>query len=276
MQESGGQGSDPMQASECGYNTRYPHTPNAITDPEYSIDVGIQNLKACLEAAEVENPVDMNNIKLALQGYNYGNGYISWAKENYGGYTYANAVEFSDMMAQRNGWSSYGDKDYVSHVLRYYVFGRIPTGNGSQAIVQVALAEAGQSNGEKYWSWYGFSSYQEWCACFVSWCGEQSGLIESGIMPKFSLCSDGMAWFQSHGKWQNAGSTPVSGDIVFFDWGGDGVADHVAIVEKCEGGVVYTVEGNTSTTMNGNSVRGVWQHQYSVGSGNILGYGGGM
>ena len=125
MQESGGQGSDPMQASECGYNTRYPNTPNGITDPEYSIDVGIQNLAACLREAGVESPVDMNHIKLALQGYNYGNGYISWAKENYGGYTYANAVEFSEMMAERNGWSSYGDKEYVSHVLRYYVFGRI-------------------------------------------------------------------------------------------------------------------------------------------------------
>ena len=92
-------------------------------------------------------------------------------------------------------------------------------------------------------------------------------------MPKFSLCSDGMSWFQSHGKWQSAGSTPAAGSIVFFDWGGDGVADHVAIVEKCEGDIVYTVEGNTSTTVNGNSVRGVWQHQYSIGSENILGYG---
>ena len=70
MQESGGQGNDPMQASECGYNTQYPNTPNGITDPEYSINVGIQNLAACLNAAEVENPVDMDRIKLALQGYN--------------------------------------------------------------------------------------------------------------------------------------------------------------------------------------------------------------
>lgn len=135
MQESGGQGSDPMQASECGYNTRYPNTPNGITDPEYSIDVGIQNLAACLREASVESPIDMNHIKLALQGYNYGNGYISWAKENYGGYTYANAVEFSTMMAERNGWSSYGDKEYVSHVLRYYAFGRIPTGTRSDTKV---------------------------------------------------------------------------------------------------------------------------------------------
>ena len=109
MQESGGRGNDPMQASECGYNTRYPNTPNGITDPEYSIDVGIQNLAACLSTAEVENPIDMEHIKLALQGYNFGNGYISWAKTNYGGYSYANAVEFSTTQAERLGWDSYGD-----------------------------------------------------------------------------------------------------------------------------------------------------------------------
>ena len=53
MQESNGQGLDPMQASECGFNTRYPHTPNAITDPEYSIDVGIQNVASVMEIAGV-------------------------------------------------------------------------------------------------------------------------------------------------------------------------------------------------------------------------------
>lgn len=114
-----------------------------------------------------------------------------------------------------------------------------------------------------YWNWYGFTTYQEWCACFVSWCGEQAGLIERRAMPRFSLCSDGMSWFQSHGKWQAAGSTPTVGSLIFFDWGGDGVPDHVAIVEKCENGVVYTIEGNTSTRVNGESVRGVWQHQYA-------------
>lgn len=55
----------------------------------------------------------MEHIKLALQGYNYGNGYISWAKSRYGGYSIANAMEFSDMKAQEMGWGSYGDKQYV-------------------------------------------------------------------------------------------------------------------------------------------------------------------
>lgn len=277
MQESGGRGTDPMQASECPYNTRYANSPGAIQDPEYSIQVGIQYYADCVEQAGCESPTDLSRLQLSWQGYNYGNGYIGWALTNYGGYSLENALEFSQQQAASHGWSGYGDPEYVPHVQRYYSGGNIFAGLfGNQRIVNVALAEVGQSNGEKYWSWYGFTSYQEWCACFVSWCGEQCGLIESGAMPKFSLCSDGMAWFQSHGKWQSAGSTPTAGSIVFFDWGGDGVVDHVAIVEKCEGGIVYTVEGNTSTTVNGNSVRGVWQHQYSIGSGNILGYGGGV
>lgn len=264
MQESGGQGTDPMQASECGYNTRYPNTPNGITDPEYSIDVGIQNLAACLREAGVESPVDMNHIKLALQGYNYGNGYISWAKENYGGYTYANAVEFSEMMAERNGWSSYGDKEYVSHVLRYYVFGRIPTGTGSQAIVQVALTQEG-NGGDTYWSWYGFSSREEWCACFVSWCADQCGYIEAGVIPKFSLCSAGMEWFESRGQFMDGSYVPATGDLVFFDWGNDGSIDHVGIVESVVDGTVYTVEGNSGDK--------VARRSYPIGDEQIEGYG---
>jgi len=264
MQESGGQGTDPMQASECGYNTRYPNTPNGITDPEYSIDVGIQNLAACLREAGVESPVDMNNIKLALQGYNYGNGYISWAKENYGGYTYANAVEFSTMMAERNGWSGYGDTEYVSHVLRYYVFGRIPTGTGNQAIVQVALTQEG-NGGDTYWSWYGFTERKEWCACFVSWCADQCGYIDSGVIPKFSLCSAGMEWFESRGQFMDGSYVPASGDLVFFDWKNDGSIDHVGIVESVVDGTIYTIEGNSGDK--------VARRSYPIGYGQIVGYG---
>lgn len=119
MQESGGQGGDPMQASECAFNTKYPKTPDGITDPEYSISVGIQALADCLTMAGVESPEDIERISLALQGYNFGSGYISWAMRNYGGYSELNALEFSAMMAQRLNWSSYGDPYYVQHVMRY-------------------------------------------------------------------------------------------------------------------------------------------------------------
>ena len=265
MQESGGQGNDPMQASECGYNTRYPNTPNGITDPEYSINVGIQNLAACLSSAEVESPIDMEHIKLALQGYNFGNGYISWAKTNYGGYSYANAVEFSTTQAARLGWDSYGDTQYVAHVLRYYPYGRAFTSGGNQAIVEVALTQLGNEGGQPYWSWYGFEGRVEWCACFVSWCADQCGYLESGIIPKFSLCSDGVDWFKGNGQWQDKNYEPSAGDIIFFDWDGNGTTDHVGIVESCENGVVYTVEGNSGDTCK--------QNQYSVGSSSIYGYG---
>ena len=265
MQESGGRGLDPMQAAEGSFNTRYPHEPNGIQDPEYSIECGVQELKAALISAEVENPIDMEHIKLALQGYNFGNGYISWAKTNYGGYSYANAVEFSTMQAARLGWDSYGDTQYPAHVLRYYPYGRAFTSGGNQAIVEVALTQLGNEGGQPYWSWYGFEGRVEWCACFVSWCADQCGYIESGIIPKFAGCVDGANWFKGNGQWQDRNYEPQAGNIIFFDWEGDGETDHVGIVEKCENGVVYTVEGNS-----GDACR---QNQYTVGSSSIYGYG---
>ena len=265
MQESGGRGLDPMQAAEGSFNTRYPHEPNGIKDPEYSIECGVQELKAALISAEVKNPIDMEHIKLALQGYNFGNGYISWAKTNYGGYSYANAVEFSTMQAARLGWDSYGDTQYPAHVLRYYPYGRAFTSGGNQAIVEVALTQLGNEGGQPYWSWYGFEGRVEWCACFVSWCADQCGYIESGIIPKFAGCVDGANWFKGNGQWQDRSYEPSAGDIIFFDWEGDGETDHVGIVEKCENGVVYTVEGNS-----GDACR---QKQYTVGSSSIYGYG---
>ena len=265
MQESGGRGLDPMQAAEGSFNTRYPHEPNGIKDPEYSIECGVQELKAALISAEVENPIDMERIKLALQGYNFGNGYISWAKSNYGGYSYANAVEFSTMQAQRLGWEKYGDTQYPAHVLRYYPYGRAFTSGGNQAIVEVALTQLGNEGGQPYWSWYGFNGRVEWCACFVSWCADQCGYLESGIIPKFSLCSDGADWFNGNGQWQDKNYEPSAGTIIFFDWDGDGTIDHVGIVEKCENGIVYTVEGNSGDACK--------QQQYPVGGGSIYGYG---
>lgn len=119
QQESGGRGSDPMQAAEGPFNTRYPHKPNGITDPAYSIRCGIQELHQSLQLAGCTGPNDTAGIALALQGYNFGSGFISWAKSR-GGYTLANAQAFSKAEATELGWSGYGDSYYVPHVLRYY------------------------------------------------------------------------------------------------------------------------------------------------------------
>ena len=267
MQESGGRGNDPMQASECGYNTQYPRTPGGITDPEYSISVGIQNLADCLQTAGAESPIDLDHIQLALQGYNFGSGYITWALQKYGEYSRANAVEFSMKMAEQMGWNSYGDKQYVPHVLRYYPIGKVfYTPEDGDAIVDVALSQVGNVGGEPYWSWYGFTNHVEWCACFVSWCADQCGYLDSGAYPKFSGCVFGMQWFQQRGLWLDGSAEPVPGMLIFFDWATqDGVPDHVGIVEKVENGVVYTVEGNSRDMCR--------QKQYALGSGVILGYG---
>lgn len=265
MQESGGRGTDPMQCSESPYNTRFSHSPGYITDPNYSIEVGVQTFADCISQAGCSSPQDMDKLKLAWQGYNYGNGYIGWALQR-GGYTEANALQFSQEQAASHGWSSYGDPEYVPHVMRYYSGGSLFAGLfGSQQIVSVAMGQIGNSGGQKFWSWYGFDSHVEWCACFVSWCADQSGLIESGKVPKFSLCSSGVTWFQGKNKWQSGGTTPSAGMIIFFDWDHDGTSDHVGIVEKCEGGRVYTVEGNSSDQVR--------QRNYAVDYASIMGYG---
>jgi len=257
MQESGGRGGDPMQCSECGYNDQYP---GGITDPEYSINIGIRYLADCLHAAGVTSPMDLEHIKLGLQGYNFGAGYITWALENYGGYTQTNAQEFANLHG-----GSYGDVSYVPNVLRYYPFGRIPTGTGNSNIVNVAASQIGNVGGQPYWSWYGFSGRVEWCACFVSWCADQCGYIDAGIIPKFSYVPDGVAYFQSKGQWQDGSYTPKAGDIIFFTWGGDGSADHVGFVENVIDGTVNTIEGNTTDSCA--------RRSYPLGGYMILGYG---
>ena len=244
MQESGGQGTDPMQCSESGFNTRYSHEPNSITDPEYSIDVGVQSMAYVLELAEVESPIDLERISLALQGYNYGSGYITWALANYGGYSELNAIEYSDMMAERMGWAGYGDKAYVSHVLRYYPIGRSFMGEGNAAMVSVAQSQIGNVGGEPYWSWWGLDYRVEWCAMFVSWCADQCGYLDSGVLPKMEGVLPFIDWFRERGQWQDRDYEPIPGDIIFFDWEDDGIADHVGIVEKVDGGFIYTIEGN--------------------------------
>ena len=120
--------------------------------------------------------------------------------------------------------------------------------------------------------WYGFGSRVEWCACFVSWCTDQCGYIDIGVIPKFAGCVNGVQWFRDRGQWADNAIEPAPGMIIFFDWDNkgssgpqDGQSDHVGIVQKVESGVVYTIEGNS-----GDSCR---VNQYPVGYYEILGYG---
>ena len=273
MLESGGRGTDPMQCSECPFNTLYPNTPGAITDPEYSINVGVQNLADCLMIAECESPLDIDAIKLALQGYNYGQGYITWAMNKYGGYSKANAIEFSIKTAEQLGWERYGNMDYVPLVLQYYPLGQILYDpDTSVLIVEIARSQIGNVGGEIYWSWYGFTERVGWCACFVSWCADQCGYIEADLFPRFSGPEWGVYWFKQRGQWADRQTVPTPGMIIFYDWddpetgGQDGVTDHVGIVSHVENGIIYTIEGNSI----GDSCL---ERTRTIGSYEIVGYG---
>ena len=80
-----------------------------------------------------------------------------------------------------------------------------------------------------------------------------------------SPTAHGRAVFKAAGRWLPGGSAPAPGDIVFFDWDGDGVSDHVGIVESCDGSTVRTIEGNSDDACR--------RSAYGVGSPFIMGYG---
>ena len=145
-------------------------------------------------------------------------------------------------------------------------------GVGDGEIVVVALSQLGNVGGQPYWSWYGFNSRVEWCACFVSWCANECGYLDADVIPKTAGCISGSNWFKDRGLWQDNSYEPRPGDIIYFDWNEkgssgpqDGLPDHVGIVEKVENGMVYTVEGNS-----GDSCR---ENRYAIGHYEIYGYG---
>ena len=146
-------------------------------------------------------------------------------------------------------------------------------GTGDGEIVAVALSQVGNVGGQPYWSWYGFGSRVDWCAIFVSWCANECGYIDAGVIPKFAGCVQGSRCFKERGLWQDRSYTPNPGDVIFVDWddpGGfsgpqDGLSDHVGIVERVENDRVYTVEGNS-----GDQCR---QRSYPMGYYEIYGYG---
>ena len=140
-------------------------------------------------------------------------------------------------------FNSNGDMDYDSS--------QIP----NSEIVLVAKAQIGNEGGDKFWKWYGFEEHVHWCACYVSWCANECGYIDKGIIPKFSVCTDGINWFKEKNQWQDRSESyyPIIGDIIFFDWydengNQDGISDHVGIVTRTDitNKTIYTIEGNTS------------------------------
>ena len=134
---------------------------------------------------------------------------------------------------------------------------------GNQAVPDYAEQFVGNIGGQPFWSWYGFSHREEWCGCFVSYVLANNGMTE----PKYSTCEAGANWFRDHGQWYaGSGYAPVAGDIIFFDWTGEGETHHTGIVIGNDGEYVYTVEGNSANDM-------CRMRKYPINSSVIFGYG---
>lgn len=176
----------------------------------------------------------------------------------------------SESLSEVYGFS-HKQKEYLSELLSpsfdsFWQGVLTNTPSSSTDLVEIAQSQLGNVGGEPYWTWYGFDSRVEWCACFVSWCADQVGMLENGELPKFASCnSQGVPWFKERGRWKDRSYTPSPGDIIFFDWDSDQKADHVGIVEKVENGTIYTIEGNSDDACQRKS--------YSAGSEVIFGMG---
>lgn len=137
--------------------------------------------------------------------------------------------------------------------------------DGNSKIVEIARHQIGNKGGEKFWKWYGFEERVEWCAIFVSWVANESGVLNLSV-PKFSVVSDGVNWYKLNGRWKDKSYMPKTGDVIFFDWEGDNKVNHVGIVEKVENNNVYTIEGNS----NGDQCLA---QEYAISDVVIYGYG---
>ena len=131
--------------------------------------------------------------------------------------------------------------------------GRSFMAEGDAAIVAVAQTQIGNEGGLKYCEWYGYSYRVEWCAIFVSWCADQCGYLDAGILPKELNVIPYAEWFRERDQWQYRDYETSPGDLIFYDWESDGLADHVGIVERVEDGVIYSIEGNAGDACIENS-----------------------
>lgn len=117
---------------------------------------------------------------------------------------------------QKNQLAEFQKEEYAS-MWSAVIYG---SSVGSNDIVKVALEQVGNVGGQPFWSWYGFGSRVEWCACFVSWCANQCGYIDSGIIPKFASCqTEGISWFKTCGLWKERDYIPKSRRYYIFRLG---------------------------------------------------------
>ena len=154
------------------------------------------------------------------------------------------------------------------------------TANGNDALevfVNKAVGEIGNKpdgNGvTKYGQWYqdnvdGSQKFNTaaWCAMFLSWCASDAGVSKSTV-GYYAACSYWQEqFFVANGTWHAAsGYTPARGDLIFFDYTGDGKANHNGIVESVSATQVVAIEGNVD--------KEVKRCTYEINDSTIVGYG---
>ncbi|MGV9815473.1 CHAP domain-containing protein [Streptomyces cellulosae] len=144
------------------------------------------------------------------------------------------------------------------------------------AMLKAASADVGfkegKNNDTKFGKWYGLN-YNPYCDMAVSYWAEKSGNLD--VVGKFAYCPSHVNWFKARGQWVSRNAAAKVGDIVFFDWGGDGVADHVGIVVEASkaGAAVKTIEANTSAGNAGSQSNGDGVYRRTRYRSSILGFG---
>ena len=138
------------------------------------------------------------------------------------------------------------------------------------AVSQIGYRE-GSNNDNKFGKWYGTNN-QSWCDIFVSWCADQAE-INTNIIPKSSYVPNRQSYYEKLGLLKRRGAyTPQAGDLILFDFNGNGICDHVGIVESVSGSVVTTIEGNTNSDGENANGDGVWRKSRKLTYSSIYGY----
>ncbi|MBE6720547.1 MAG: CHAP domain-containing protein [Ruminococcaceae bacterium] len=157
----------------------------------------------------------------------------------------------------------------------------VSVGDMKSKLISVAENEIGYTerpgNQTKYGDWYGYQG--PWCTTFVLWCFNQTGeklgvKLYGKIVPSGGNCNSMISWYKNKGRYhtRSSGYTPKKGDLIFFDWSGNGSSQHVGIVKSVSGSTVYTIEGNCSGKVKAKTYTPSGSKPYKSTS-SIMGYG---
>lgn len=244
MTESGGNGNDPMQASECGKNTRYSHKPNSIADPKYSIECGVKNFADAMSRATSQGLTGSDALYAAIDGYNKGFGVISKHAEvghcsletsckfcydhrfsdQKKSYSTAATLKSQYNLKANNYWDggswrwNYGNMFYVYKVLSYLKISDDTVIPYDGTLGSMIAAEAQKKIGCRYWYGEEGPDYFD-CSGLVYWCCKQAGM---------SITREGANTYSKMGK-AIAYKDLKPGDVVTFDWDNDNKAEHIGI-----------------------------------------------